>query len=397
MSTSSFKTLLIMRVCNIIFSILTIFSFEIFGIEKELVIPVLNKEKIYKKKSLEITYINKYIVLETTKNVLIDNDAHIAFASNDLVIITNKKSGDIFLFNSSGRVVSHFNRKERMGYSYLSFLAFDGRKNEIFVLDSFSKNIYVFSIDGKLLRTLKLPNNSNIEEIYNFNDELLLVYHLHLWGSVEINKPYFFVSKKDGKIVKSLNISIKDVNPSIITTQQGKTVTSFRSGHYGIPENCKYGEDFILANKSSDTIYILKKDFTFTPLFTQTPSVFGERSTAVSVGLVTDRYLSLCIYPNDINKAIQMKVKGKKVVPQYRFLIFDRKTGQFYEDVNKAELRVFKTDVPKDITVELLDAYFLKSLLKSGKLSGELKKIATNINIEDNPVIEIKKLKQNGN
>jgi len=56
-------------------------------------------------------------------------------------------------------------------------------------------------------------------------------------------------------------------------------------------------------------------------------------------------------------------------------------------------LYVDKVVIPKDMSVDLIDAYILIEWLKMGRLKGEFKKIASTLKMGDNPVVNIVKFK----
>lgn len=351
-------------------------------------LPVLEKEKSYPMKNLDIKSEVTYIPLETNKETLLDNDAKIEFISNKYILITNKRKGQVYFFNKKGKVVSHFNQKGGVGFQKLTFLAYDEKMMEVFILDYSTKKIFVYTENGTLKRSFSLPSDSNIAEIYNFDNNVLLAYHEHLYGSNTQKKPYMFLSKKDGSIISKLNLTINKPNPESLVMEKANEMKSHRIVHY-CPNNCKFGNDFMIANNSSDTVYLLKQDKSLTPLFVQYPSVFSEHPTAVSVGYVKDQYIYLCVASYDLIKSKEFKDKNKQWKPDYKYFLFDSKKGQFYEDEKKGDIGIYKADIPKCMNANLLDAYYLVGALKKDKLKGELKSIATKLKVEDNPVVEL--------
>lgn len=380
---------------KILIFILLSFYFEILHIESQSLditksktrLPVLEKEKSYPTKNINIKSEVSYIPLETKKEILLDNDSKIEFISNKLILITNKRKGDVFFFNKMGKIISHFNQKGRIGYNRLTFLAYDEKMKEVYILDHSTKKTFVYDENGTLKRSFNFPPDSNIAEIYNFDDTSLLAYHEHLYGTNTQKKPYMFLSKKDGSIISKLNITINKPNPESLVYEKEGQMKGYTILHF-CPNNCKFGNDFMIANNSSDTVYILKQDKSLYPLFVQYPSVFSEHPTSVSVGYLKDQYIYLCVSSYDLKQFKEFNDKNKKWQPSYKYFLFDNKNGQFYLDDKKGAIGVYKIDIPKNENANLLDAYYLIEALKKGRLKGELKNIATKLKVEDNPIVE---------
>lgn len=359
-------------------------------------IPVLDKEKRYPPKSFDPAAEETYIRLETRKDALLDRDAHIYYVSDKRILITNALKGDVFIFDINGKVLSHFNQKGGYGYVFLNYALYDEPNKEVFIADHISKKIVVFSEEGTLKRTLRLPSAMNITEIYNFDKNTLLAFHEHRCGKQTQEKPYLFITKKDGNIFSRLNIITNKANPRVLVTGSYTDKNTYSGTVYGSKNNysgsCKFGQDLILANMSCDTIYRLKQDKTLTPLFVQYPTVFSDPPVITSVGMVTDDFVIFSVFPYDLTEIRRNANKKQEGNAPVKFLLYEYKTGQFFE-LEKRRYWAEKVDVPKNTGVELMQPYVLKEWLKRGYLKGELKEIATKVDITDNPVVKITKLK----
>ena len=359
-------------------------------------IPVLDKEKQYPKKSFDLEAEETYICLETSKDVLLDRDAHIYYVSDKRILITNALKGDVFIFDMDGKVLSHFNQKGGYGYVFLNYALYDEPNKEVFIADHISKKIVVFTEEGVLKRTLRLPSEMNITEIYNFDKNTLLAFHEHHSGRQTQEKPYLFISKEDGSILSRLNITTNKANPRVLMTGSFTSKNTYSGTSYVSKNNysgsCKFGQNFILANMSCDTIYLLKQDKTLTRLFVQYPTVFSDSPVITSVGMVTDDFVIFSVFPYDLKEIRRNANKKQEGNAPVKFLLYEYKTGQFFE-LEKRRYWAEKVDVPINTSVELMQPYALKAWLKRGYLKGELKEIATKVNITDNPVVKINKFK----
>ncbi len=354
-------------------------------------LPVLDKTKSYPSKKLEFKTEIKYVPLETSNDVLLGEQCKLNYVSAEKFLLIDKMLGDVFIFNNEGKIYSNFNQKGGLGYSQITFVAYDEKRKELFILDQIKKKIFVFSENGVLLRSYKTPPKTFIAAIFNFNDNTLLAFDENIAGSDVPVKPYLFIAKSDGEVTGYVNIIAKKVNPMFMEEDLGKNNSmGYTFMHSGIPDNCKFGNDFILFNRSMDTTYLLNQDKILIPLFTQTPSVYSEHPTATSVGMVTDRFLKICVSSYDIKEAVKIMKAGKNWKPKFRHFILDIESGKFFEDPDKGELTINNVDTPKNQDYRVMQAVNLVKANQEGYLKGELKKVATKLDIGDNPVIRVR-------
>ena len=356
-------------------------------------LPVLDKTKSYPPKKIEYDTKVTYVPLETSKEVLLGEGCKLNYVSTERIILSDAIRGDVFIFDKNGKILSKFNQKGPLGYIIITYIAYDEANNELFILDNIKKKVFVYFQSGTLLRSFNIPQNTCFMEIYNFDDNTLLALDEDRNGSNKPIKPYVYIAKSDGKIAGYVSCRQSKVNPTRIEGVGKDGASSLTITHSGIPDNCKFGNDFFLANKSMDTIYCLKKDKTLIPILTQTPSVYSEHPTAISVGMVTDQFLMLCVSSYDIKEGVRALEKGDRWRPKFKNYILDRKTGEFFGDLDKGKYSVFKIDTPKNQDYRLMQAFNLINANKKGILKGKLKEIASKLDIGDNPVIEIRKFK----
>jgi len=92
------------------------------------------------------------------------------------------------------------------------------------------------------------------------------------------------MSKKDGTIISELNIVIPE----------RYTLSFVGDGSlrlYRLPYNRYHGQDFVIADMSSDTIYKLSKNRELEPLFIRKPSVTSSSPLVVwSSMFITDKF-----------------------------------------------------------------------------------------------------------
>jgi hypothetical protein len=156
----------------------------------------------------------------------------------------------------------------------------------------------------------------------------------------------------------------------------------------------KTGNGWILNEVSSDTVYLLSKDFSFTPVMAQTPSVqsMGEHPQYLSFLMDSYHYQFMFIQKKEYDRKTQSGFPTTAVM-------YDKKTGRVFEqnfyDANRAD-KVFDFWLNGTNQMAESNQYFeeysthrLKKYLESGQLTGRLKEIAEQIDEDDNPMLMI--------
>ncbi len=324
------------------------------------------------------------------------------YFADSLLAIINQNRGDVFVFNKNGKIRTQFNHKGKSGLEYIRItsIAFDEKREELFILDLQKNTILVYSLEGLFKRSFRTPPKSFIKEIYHFDDSILLCYSEYRedWGLDEINQkmPYIYLSKEDGQVLSRVEISfLKRISDRIPIYEDGKMVGMMTLSTGG--RNCKFGREFVISDKSSDTIYSLLPNKNLLPMLVRTPSVHHTNPLiTLTVNLKTDRFLFLTIAVLDFNMA-----KNTKSYPVYG-LVYDFQNRQIYRPVIRnadnpsRETNIsplFNVDVPQNTSAQLIDSDRLVELLGEGKLYGNLKQVAQALEEEDNPVLMLIKFK----
>jgi len=363
-------------------------------------LPIVDLTKKYPEKDFLVDDDNiEYIPLETTNEALADEYFFIKYVSNDRIVAINGMRGDIFVFDREGKVVSFFNHKGNSGIDYysISSLVFDENRKEIFVSDH-KNQCLVYSEEGKFLRQFYHPVNSDIgyDNLYNFDNQTLFAYNRHSKrrDADEINqvKPYVFLSKEDGSVISRLDVSfperIPDDNRQILGTNN-EMVQVFTVATTNIVES---GQEFIITDRSSDTVYFLTQEKKLTPLFVRTPSVFDtKRVIYLSVKNKIDSYIffSSCSY--DFTK---IKERLKEGLPYSHLFttnnfVFDMQTGEIFTPVHFLDTHLYAS-APANTVIRSFKADRLTDWLEEGRLEGrKIKQVAQVLKEEDNPVVEI--------
>ncbi len=364
-------------------------------------IPVFDKEKQYPKKTIksgELIAERRFIPLETTPEVLLDNDARLTYVSDKRILVYNQKIGNIFIFGIDGKALLHFNGRGPDSYNYIVSVVYDEKNKEVFILD-LSSRIYVYSENGVFRRILHTPDNIRPTEMYNFDDQSILIFdekqYINTTPVINIppTQPFTIHSKKNGAMISKINITMNKVLAKRMTVQTGPNSATTHSNVTAVPNNSQFGPEFIFSDFSLDTIYHLKEDKTLVPMFVQSPSVFSDHPKIVNIGMLTDRFVSFSVYTWDILEQIRNNNKGQKVPFNKRYFMYDFHEENFYE-INLLLLGTHdKLEISKNMCAYLIEANRLVEDLKAGRLTGELKRIVQKLNEEDNPVVELVKYK----
>ncbi len=368
-------------------------------------IPVVDVTKTYPKKEIKLQDIADvdYIPLETRDDVLIDNHYQVCTISPDSLLVGNSREGTIFLFNGEGKLLKKFKNKGQSGMEYKEIwgLYYDKPNQEILVLDYIMNyKLQVYDRDGKHKRTILIPKKYLLtgKDIINYDENSLLAYKYGEFAGMSFSfggdggvfnnaadslrkelKPYFFISKKDGK-VSDLPISIPKRIETTVTITKGNSI-SITSANINpfVPNR----NELILSEASKDTIFMYAKDKILTPIVVRTPEIqkMNKPLSFLQIEKLTSQYI--------FGKIIKAGTKEKPKFTDYPIMI-NRANNEIFgvnlvnTDAPEAKLKV-KWFLKNNKSL-LLEADELAELLEEGKLKGKLKEIAENMREDDNPV-----------
>jgi hypothetical protein len=358
----------------------------------------------YPSKALYLQDIAKveYIPLETNANTLMSLRLDmIAYVSDDYIIATNSTQGDIFVFDGKGKSKFSFNHKGQGPMEYTNLyggIAFDEKAREIFVFNRYSVNpkILVFAEDGTYKRTLSDFSDLQDLQIFNFDDETLLGYdetgvlNQAISDQKYANRPYLFMSKKDGSIVDTLNINLPvRLSPAAVWLVEQNGVTYVNTNVYPMTNNRTLGKDFLITDYSSDTIYKLTPQRELQPIIVRKPPMpETDPKILISNFLTTDKFICLGVYVMDYNL---MRNGGNITQKQ---LMYDFETGQTneYRFVNRdittsTTVSIEEAITPVNTAVTVYEVGFLFGLDEKGEIKGDLKELLKSLDVEDNPVL----------
>ena len=359
-------------------------------------LPVVDVSKNYSLEKLNLQDMAsvEYVPLETTDDILLSGNAALSAVGDKYILVHEFQLGDIYLFDRhTGKLKSHFNHKGGSGMEYTwikNGTILDEKAEEIYVCSQF---IQVYSLEGKYKRTLKINCFGHDMSILNYDDQSLLIYDdivIEPGREKETtHTPYRFISKKDGSPMGTLDIYFPQRVPLAIAQQEGNM---WRPYKFSYPSNARFGDDLMLMNVSSDTLYKLSPQKRLTPIFTRTPSVYASKLRNIWMPLLTtDKFMLFGTFVIDFNST------GGKI-PKF---MYDFKTGQVKRvSIIDHELNYgirgprewdsgSGTAIAKNMSAEFVSAPAMLEAYQKKRLKGNGNEVAKNLLEDDNQVVRI--------
>ena len=359
-------------------------------------LPVVDLSKNYPLEKLRLQDMAsvEYVPLETTDDILLSGNAALSAVGEKYILVHEHQLGDIYLFDRhTGKLKFHFNHKGQSGMEYTwikNGTILDEKAEEIYVC---SQYIQVYSLEGKYKRTLKINCFGHNMSILNYDDQSLLIYDdivIEPGREKETtHTPYRFISKKDGSPMGTLDIYFPQRVPLAIAQQEGNM---WRPYKFSYPSNARFGDDLMLMNVSSDTLYKLSPQKRLTPIFTRTPSVYASKLRNIWMPLLTtDKFMLFGTFVIDFNST------GGKI-PKF---MYDFKTGQVKRvSIIDHELNYgirgprewdsgSGTAIAKNKSAEFVSAPAMLEAYQKKRLKGNGNEVAKNLLEDDNQVVRI--------
>jgi hypothetical protein len=150
-----------------------------------------------------------------------------------------------------------------------------------------------------------------------------------------------------------------------------------------------YGQDFMIADISSDTLYQLTQNKVLTPLLIRKPSVHAEPRIVWLTHLTTDKYILFGMFPLNPNS----NSRGGRIP----ILMYEFETGETSKiSILDAENNMSRWGpgkspaIAKNMTAEFIQASSIINAYKKKQLKGDF---AMTLDEDDNPVVRIIKFK----
>ena len=365
-------------------------------------LPVLDLQKKYPQRFITLQDIAdvKYIVLETHDDGLIAGSPNTTI-TDSLIITMNLFTDDIIFFKRDGTFSHSFNRKGNSGTEYSSMgfnLCINPHTQEVYVYDYLRRRIQVYTYEGEYKRTLKIGGDGfSYGQIYYINSKSLLAED-HMNVDYEPQeptnpKPYYKISVNDGaksRLPITIANRIRNGHNMYDEETNRTTGTSVR-----ILPVSTINEELIISDFSLDTIYKYQNNSLVPIARKENWMKDNGIPYIVAPDAMTDDFFLWHAIEKDFKKPIlptktylQNRHTGKCI----QVKLVDKNIIDKYFDFSH---RMTASDhiLPKNSVLQFYSAYRLKELYESGKLTGELKEIASKLNEDDNPVLMLAKFK----
>lgn len=334
----------------------------------------------------------EYVPLETSDEFLVKG--RVMDVGKKFIAVSNKKEGDILLFDrTTGKAMKKINRKGQGPEEYvLTYsLLLDEDKNEMFVNDPFSAKIQVYDLDGNYKKSISYNNKMIIFVFYHYNEDYFLAEEICVPGNEGSANTFFLLSKQDGSM-KEIKIPYEKRKSVVLAKQEGEmAMTSSPQNGFIVP----FQNGWTLAEPSADTVYLYRRDNSLRPFIVRTPSVQAMNPEVfLFPGVLTDRYYFMQTVKKEFDfdkdegfpTTDLMYDKQEKKIYQYTLLNKD-----FKERKENMFLRNLSNKIAFHVALEASD---LMEANEAGKLDGKLKKIASELDEESNPVIMLVRYKK---
>lgn len=357
--------------------------------------------KEYSSKELDISSIaNVEYVLPVSKDSFLFTN--FVYLTDNHIVMFNYFEGDFVFFDRKGNPGSIISKMGQGPDEYLPYYwlqIYCEKEDELFVF-SVPDVLKVYDRSGNYKRTLHLRNKKDvscsINAFYNYNDDYLLCH-----DKLSERKPFYLLNKKDGE-TKDIDIIIEKQFDGEIRKDygDGNTMNVFMNCSYAIKE----GDNMLLTEYGTDTIFAYTPDFQLIPKFVRIPSIHEMDPPIVVHGfLEAGNNLFFSTQKKEYNFNTR---KGM----EHRGYMYDKSTNTFYE------IKVYNKDyegqdliiTPAEMTTRIgecssnphtgIRVLWKNDLVKAneaGKLHGDLKHLFDRMGDEDPFILMILEFIQN--
>jgi len=342
----------------------------------------------------------EYVALETGGDFY--TQALVQAIGKDIIIVTNRvRDGDIFIFDrKSGKGIRKINRQGQGPEEYVMIsgvvrIILDEANGEMFITPTVGKT-HVYDLYGKFKRSFM----SSYYDVFEYDKDNLICYDksdFNKRGEDREKAYHVIISKLDGSITREIYIPYKTIHTPIVRKSSGIASMPGELSQI-IPHQGKW----ILADLSSDTLYMYSPKNILTPFLVRTPSIHVMHPEVyLSIMALTDSYYFLKTVVNDFDFETGNGFDMNS-------LMYDKKENAVFEYVIYNDDNTEKKPLSKmmwwpynhEIAASaVLVPDILVEDYKKGILKGRLKEIAAkfaedNSRIEPNPVIMLIKHKK---
>lgn len=329
----------------------------------------------------------EYLPLETNDEFITSGILK-AMGEKYLVIVSDRK---LFLFDRhTGKGIKVIDRVGQgpEEYTMAYNVVLDEAENELFVNDPLIGRICVYDLQGNFKRSFNHGEGYKFVDVTGFDKDYLICFNENIFMDAEnaetdSSKSYhFLISKKDGSVVQEIHVPYEKLNVPMI---QAGGITSIAFVKTIMPLH----DDALIIQNSSDTVYrFTAQKHQLVPYLVKVPSTDPERM--ITIGTETSRYCFL----QTIDKTFNPQTgRGFPL----RELVYDKQTDEIFSSVvlnadfaSRQQVDMIRFAQNRTVScVQTLEAQKLMDALEKGELKGRLKKIASTLTEDSNPVMAI--------
>jgi hypothetical protein len=349
--------------------------------------------KNYQKKEILIEDIAniEYVSLETNDDFLCDGRIDIVATTGKYIIVNNRRSNTILIYDRKGKALKKIDRKGGSGEEYSStyIVVFDEKNEELYIYDILRRKISVYSLDGKYMRGFHQQSDVQYSAMAIFNDTILICYDGYIKkGKSKI--PFELISKQTGEKKQDIRIPFEE---RLSIDYKIYDETSSIETVAGIPTFpiLSYKNSFILTELSCDTVFMFTDTKNLIPVLVRTPSIQKMNVQCFIIpNLITNRYFFMWSVKKEWNWDTQTGFPSVA-------LMYDALDKKIYECNLKCNHfepfpRIHRnSNTDENVYVATIESFKVKE--NEADLTGELRQIASTLTDDDNPVLMIMKFK----
>ena len=378
MKTASFKTVFLATLCLLFLGCKKNTSNDLL---------VFDVNGNYPVKTLDIEDVAdiEYLVLDISD---VDYLFSHFLTMTDSFIICRAKPKFLFFSRKTGKPVSKVDRYGNGPGEYNNMISlfpvYSELNNELFFFNSYQ--IYVYERDGTFKRKFPTVKPSfSLSGLYDFDEEHLLITGSSFRKEDMLDDSFMLISKQDG-FVDVIKIPIEE-RVSLRAEQGGMEV--YADTYFAV----RNGQDFLLTEYSSDTVYRFTPERELIPVLVRKPSIQKmETKITLHSWLETGQYLFFSTQKIDFDW-------NTLKWPIAKGYLMEKNTGRFFQtniqmhDFKGYELILGPSIIDKTSSqqtgIVVWNAWELHEANKENKLNGKLQEVTERLTREDEYVFMI--------
>ncbi len=344
-------------------------------------VPVVDFNKQYPERDLKLSDLVKsseYIRLETPEDALIKIPTTLTI-NDKLIIVADNLQKQIFTFDREGK---YLYKVDRSGggpeeYSYITASCVDPERKEAYIWDkSSAQRIMVYSLDGTFKRAMSIKDKCRPSEMINYDNENLLIF------AEDHPNRYLLADKRTGSLSK---LNIRKENTEVTNADRKENSV------YVVALNrlITTGNTPVISDLGMETVYEAKGG-KLVPMFNRKGIGTNSNGNLSVVSNVIGDYVLIEVIPKRINKSSgETEIMGDEAYT----LCLNRKTLEIFK-VGDIDIEIYDgcseaNYLPAKTIACSFSPFILEIRKEKGSLNEKLAKVYSEMEPDDNPLIEI--------